>query len=75
MGVEDCWSSAQRSLIAVTELSLFTLGFMQRFLREPRVRCLRCSWRGSFLSSDDFEGVSDGSIDGGNSTRRSSLMN
>lgn len=73
--MEDCWSSAQRSLIAVTELSLFTLGLMQRFLREPSVRCLRCSCRLSLLLSVGFDGGSSEGMDDGNSTRRSSLIN
>lgn len=42
---------------------------MQRFLRDPRVRCLRSSISGSFL---DFS--SEG-MDGGKLTLRSSLMN
>lgn len=65
--VPDFWSSAQRSLIAVRELSLFTEGLMQRFLREPRVRCLR---------SSTFEALGESSLmAGGNLGRRSSLIN
>lgn len=58
--------------MAVMELSLETEGLIQRFLREPKVKCLNSS--NSTSVPEPFEGSSGGRA-GGILTRRSSLMN
>lgn len=69
LGVLDCWSSAHRSLIAVTELSLLTDELMHKFLRDPRVKCFTSSARSGASP------VASWGIAGGKSTLLSSLMN